>query len=313
MTDELQEAMKTDYIVRATAAGGQIRAFAASTRELTEYARQAHNTSPVVTAALGRTLTAGAMMGAMMKGRDDLLTIQIRGNGPMKGLTVTSGSPDEETGTVSVKGYALVPDVVLPARVYPETNGKKRKLNVGGAIGIGVMSVIKDMGLKDPYVGQVALQTGEIAEDLTYYFATSEQVPSAVGLGVLMERDNTVKRAGGFIIQLMPSAEDEVITKLEKVLSDMPSVTTLLDEGRPPEGILEYILDGYDVEFNDTLPARFYCNCDKKRVEKALISIGRKELDDIIKDGKDIELKCHFCNKAYNFSIDEVKDIRKRV
>lgn len=313
MTDKLQETMNTDYIVRATAAGGQIRAFAATTRELTEYARQAHNTSPVVTAALGRTLTAGAMMGAMMKGRDDLLTIQIRGSGPMKGLTVTAGPPDEETGTVSVKGYALVPDVVLPARVYPETNGKKRKLNVGGAIGIGVMSVIKDMGLKDPYVGQVALQTGEIAEDLTYYFATSEQVPSAVGLGVLMEKDNTVKRAGGFIIQLMPSAEDEVITGLETVLSDMPSVTTLLDEGRTPEGILEYILDGYDIEFNDTLPARFYCNCDKKRVEKALISIGRKELDDIIKDGKDIELKCHFCNKAYNFSIDEVMDIRKRV
>ena len=303
--------MYRDHIVRATAAGGQIRAFASSTGNLVEYARQAHNTSPVVTAALGRTLTAGAMMGAMMKGADDLLTLQIRGGGPMKGITVTAGPPDEETGIVSVKGYALVPDVFLPARLNKTNN--EYKLDVGGAIGIGVLSVIKDMGLKDPYIGQVALQTGEIAEDLTYYFATSEQVPSAVGLGVLMEKDNTVKHAGGFIIQLMPSAEDAVVTKLEKVLTDMPSVTTLLNEGRTPEGILEYILDGYDIEFNDTLPARFYCNCDKARVEKALISIGKKELDDIIHDGKDIELKCHFCGKAYNFTLDEVRRIRARV
>ena len=301
-----------DYIVRATAASGQIRAFAATTRNLVEDARAAHNTSPVVTAALGRLLTAGAMMGAMMKGRDDLLTLQIRGNGPMKGITVTAGSPDEETGMVSVKGYALVPDVIMPARVYPETNGQKRKLNVGGAIGIGVLSVIKDMGLKDPYVGQVALQTGEIAEDLTYYFATSEQVPSSVGLGVLMEKDNTVKQAGGFIIQLMPFADDAVIAGLEKRLKGMPSVTTLLDEGRSPEEILEYVLGDID-KINDTIPVRFFCNCNKSRVEKALISIGKKELDDIIKDGKDIELRCHFCNKAYNFTLDEVKKIRARL
>ncbi|MCR5234644.1 MAG: Hsp33 family molecular chaperone HslO [Lachnospiraceae bacterium] len=325
-----------DYIVRATAANGQIRAFAATTRNLVEEARAAHNTSPVVTAALGRMLTAGAMMGAMMKGRDDLLTLQMRGNGPMKGITVTAGSPDEETGMVSVKGYALVPDVIMPARVYPETNGQKRKLNVGGAIGIGVLSVIKDMGLKDPYIGQVTLKTGEIAEDLTYYFATSEQVPSSVGLGVLMEKDNTVKQAGGFIIQLMPFADDAVIARLEERLGGMPSVTTLLDEGRSPEEILEYVLGDIDrindgntitpearnmtgkeagsgLDINDTLPVRFFCNCDKSRVEKALISIGRKELDEIIKDGKDIELKCHFCNKAYNFTLDEVKKIRARL
>ncbi len=325
-----------DYIVRATAADGQIRAFAATTRKLVEEAREAHNTSPVVTAALGRMLTAGAMMGAMMKGRDDLLTLQIRGNGPMKGITVTAGSPDEETGMVSVKGYALVPDVIMPARVYPETNGQKRKLNVGGAIGVGVLSVIKDMGLKDPYAGQVELQTGEIAEDLTYYFATSEQVPSSVGLGVLMEKDNTVKQAGGFIIQLMPFADDAVIARLEERLKSMPSVTTLLDEGRSPEEILEYVLGDIDkindgntgtpetrnmedreaaggLDINDTIPVRFFCNCDKLRVEKALISIGKKELDDIIKDGKDIELKCHFCNKAYNFTLDEVKKIRARL
>jgi molecular chaperone Hsp33 len=303
----------TDYIVRAMAAGGQIRAFAATSRELAEEARTAHNTSPVVTAALGRTLTAGAMMGAMMKGKDDLLTLQIRGSGPMKGITVTAGAPSDEDGCVSVKGYALVPDVILPAKVYPGADGQ-RKLDVGGAVGAGVLSVIKDMGLKDPYVGQVALQTGEIAEDLTYYFATSEQVPSAVGLGVLMEKDNTVKQAGGFIIQLMPFADDAVITRLENTLGSMPSVTALLEEGKTPEAILEYILgDTGEVEINDRLPVRFYCSCDKKRVEKALISIGKKELDDMIGDGKDVELKCHFCGKAYSFTVDELKKLRKRL
>jgi molecular chaperone Hsp33 len=255
-------------------------------------------------------LTAGAMMGAMMKGDDDLLTLQIRGGGPIKGITVTAGSPDEETGMVDVKGYALVPDVILPARVYPLAKGGERKLDVGGAIGVGVLSVIKDMGLKEPYSSQVALQTGEIAEDLTYYFATSEQVPSAVGLGVLMEKNNTVKQAGGFIIQLMPFADDELILRLEKRLQEIPSVTSLLDEGKSASGLLEYVLDGFDVEINDMLPTRFYCNCDKARVEKALISLGRKELDDIIKDGKDIELKCHFCSRAYNFTLDELKKIR---
>ena len=299
----------TDKIIRATAANGQIRAFAASTRDMVEYARGAHNTSPVATAALGRMLSAGAMMGAMMKGEDDLLTLQIRGSGPMKGITVTASSPDEETGMVDVKGYALVPDIMLPPRVYPLANGPERKLDVGGAIGIGVLSVIKDMGLKEPYSSQVALQTGEIAEDLTYYFATSEQVPSAVGLGVLMEKNNTVRQAGGFIIQLMPFADDSLITRLEDRLKEIPSVTAMLDEGRTSAGLLEYILDGFDLEINDTLPTRFYCNCDKARVEKALISLGRKELDSIIKDGKDIELKCHFCNRAYNFTLDEIRKL----
>ncbi len=299
-----------DSIIRATAAGGQIRAFAASTRDMTETARSAHNTSPVVTAALGRMLTAGAMMGAMMKGKDDLLTLQIRGSGPMKGITVTAGSPDEETGMVDVKGYALVPDAILPAKLYPLKDQTIPKLDVGGAIGVGVLSVIRDLGLKEPYSSQVALQTGEIAEDLTYYFATSEQVPSAVGLGVLMEKNNTVKQAGGFIIQLMPFASETLISQLESRLSGLPSVTTLLDEGRSSKELLEYILGDLDLEINDTLPTRFYCNCDKARVEKALISLGKKELDDIISDGKDIELRCHFCNRAYNFSLDEIKKIR---
>ncbi len=309
MDNDIKDTGYMDHIVRATAANGQIRAFAISSRDTVETARAAHNTSPVVTAALGRLMSAGAMMGAMMKGEDDILTLQIRGSGPMKGMTVTAGSPDEETGTVSVKGYALVPDVLIHAK-KPAVDTSVRKLDVSGAIGEGVLSVIKDMGLKEPYASQVVLQTGEIAEDLTYYFATSEQVPSSVGLGVLMERDNTVKQAGGFIIQLMPFADDQLIDKLESVLSFIPPVTTMLDEGKTPEEILEYILGDMELELNDTLPARFYCNCDKARVEKALISIGRKEIDDILKDGRDIELKCHFCNKAYKFTVDELKRIR---
>lgn len=212
----------TDYIIRATAAEGQIRAFAATTRDLVEYARSAHNTSPVATAALGRLLTAGAMMGIMMKGEKDLLTLKIEGDGPIGGLTVTADSRG------NVKGYAFHPEVMLP----PNAKGK---LDVGGALGIGVLSVIKDIGLKDPYVGQTILVTSEIAEDLTYYFATSEQTPSSVALGVLMERDNTVKQAGGFILQMMPGASEEVISALEKRLGEITSITALLDAGNTPE------------------------------------------------------------------------------
>lgn len=288
-----------DYIVRATAANAQIRAFAATTKDLVETARAAHNTSPVVTAALGRLLSAGSMMGTMLKGEKDILTIQIHGSGPMEGLMVTADSCG------NVKGYAKVPDVIIPAN-------SKGKLDVAGAVGIGFMNVIKDMGLKEPYVGQTVLQTSEIAEDLTFYFANSEQVPSSVGLGVLMERDNTVKQAGGFIIQLMPFAEEEVIATLEKNLENITSVTTLLEEGNTPEQILELILGDLDLTIQETIPTKFYCNCDKHRVEKALISIGKKDIQEMIDDNKDIEVNCHFCNTFYNFTVDELKDILKK-
>ncbi|MEG0689579.1 MAG: Hsp33 family molecular chaperone HslO, partial [Hungatella sp.] len=205
-----------DYIIRATAANGEIRAFAATTRELVETARAAHNTSPVATAALGRLLSAGAMMGVMMKGQDDLLTLKIQGDGPMEGLTVTADSMGH------VKGYVMNPMVMLP----PNTQGK---LDVGGALGVGVLSVIQDIGLKEPYVGQTILVTGEIAEDLTYYYATSEQTPTSVALGVLMNPDNTVCQAGGFILQLMPDASEEIIQKLETQLAKISSITSLLD------------------------------------------------------------------------------------
>ena len=294
-------AMK-DYMVRGTAANAQLRVFAATTRETVEMARGAHNTSPVMTAALGRLLTAGAMMGSMMKGEEDILTLQIRGEGPGKGLTVTADS----LGTV--KGYALVPQVILPAN-------DKGKLDVGGALmgeAGGVLSVIKDLGMKEPYAGQTALQTGEIAEDLTYYFAASEQTPSSVGLGVLMEKNNTVKQAGGFIVQLMPFAEDAVIEKLERNLQRIKSVTTMLEEGLTPEGILESVLEGMDIEWTDTLPVQFHCGCSVERVEKALVSIGKKELTDMIEEGKSIEVKCHFCNRAYGFAVKDLENLLER-
>lgn len=285
-----------DYIVRATAANAQIRAFACTTKEMVETARVAHNTSPVMTAALGRLMSAGAMMGTMLKGEKDLLTLQIRGDGPGKGVIVTADADG------NVKGYPLVADAILPANALG-------KLDVSGILGAGYLNVIKDMGLKEPYVGQVQLQTGEIAEDLTYYFATSEQVPSSVGLGVLMEKNNTVKQAGGFIIQLMPFTEDEVITRLEANLSKVASVTSMLEAGKTPEGILETILEGFDIEYTATAKTRFFCNCSKDRVEKALISIGKEELQEMIDEDKPIEVKCHFCNRGYEFSVDDLKAI----
>jgi molecular chaperone Hsp33 len=235
----------------------------------------------------------------MSKGEKDLLTLQIKGDGPGGGVTVTADSYG------NVKGYVDVADVILPANALG-------KLDVSGAMGNGYLQVIKDLGLKEPYLGKIELQTGEIAEDLTYYFAVSEQIPSCVGLGVLMERDNTVKQAGGFIIQLMPFASEEVISRLENNLSKMTSVTKMLEEGNNPEQMLKIILDGFDVQFTEEKPVQFYCNCDKERVEQALISVGKEELQAMIDDGETIEVNCHFCNTNYEFTVDELKDMYKK-
>lgn len=283
-----------DYIVRASAADGQIRAFAATTRDLVEKARKIHGTSPVATAALGRLLTGAAMMGSMMKGRSDLLTVQIMSDGPIGSLTVTADS------MARVKGYVQNPEVMLPA-------SKEGKLDVGGAVGMGMFRVIKDLGLKEPYIGEIELISGEIAEDFTYYFAASEQVPSSVALGVLMNRENTVAQAGGFIIQLMPNAAEEVISHLEQKLTEVTAVSGLLEEGMTPEEILEYIFAGFDLKLLDKIPTSYYCNCSKERVEKALISLGKKELDAMIADGEPITMNCHFCNSSYTFSVDDLK------
>lgn len=286
----------TDYMIRATAADQQIRAFAATTRDMVETARSCHNTSPVATAALGRLLTAGSMMGWMMKGEKDILTLQIKCSGPIGGLCVTA---DAKGG---VKGYVNDPQVMLP----PNARGK---LDVGGALGLGVLSVIRDLGLKEPYVGQTHLVSGEIAEDLTYYFATSEQVPSSVALGVLMNKENTVRRAGGFILQMMPFAEERVIARLEEKIGKLQGITSFLDRGMTPEDILEEILGEFGMEVLERQEVNYYCNCSKQRVEKAIASIGRKDLTEMIEDGKPIEVNCQFCNKHYEFQTDELKKI----
>ncbi len=287
-----------DYIVTATAANSQVRAFGITSRNLVEEARKHHNTSPVATAALGRLLSAGAMMGSMMKNEKDVLTLQIKSGGPINGITVTADCH------ANVKGYVGNPEVMLPA--------KDGKLDVGGAVGIGFMNVIKDMGLKEPYVGQAVLQTGEIAEDLTFYFATSEQVPSSVGLGVLMEKDNTVKQSGGFIIQLMPFADEKTIEKLEENIRGLDTVTNMLEAGMIPEGILEEVLRGLDIEYTGTIETKFDCNCSKERIEKAIISIGKKDIEEMIQEGKPIEVKCHFCNSAYEYSTEELEKLLER-
>ncbi len=283
-----------DYIVRATAADHQLRAFAVTSRDIVEKAREIHNTSPVATAAIGRLLTAASMMGSMMKGEKDVLTLQIECGGPIGGITVTADS------NADVKGYVNNPNVILP----PNAQGK---LDVSGALGPGFLNVIKDIGLREPYNGQTHLVSGEIAEDLTYYFATSEQVPSSVGLGVLMDKDNHVRQAGGFIIQVMPDTDDEVIDKLEARLGEVHSVTDMLDKGMTPEDILGYVLDGMDVEILETIPTQYKCNCSVERVSKAIASIGKKDLQEMIDDGEPIEVNCQFCGSHYKFDTEQLK------
>lgn len=288
-----------DYIIRGTAASGQIRCLAITSGNLVEEARRRHQTSPVITAVLGRLLSGGAMMGAMMKGEKDLLTLQIQCDGPVKGLTVTADAFGH------VKGYARNPIVSLPA-------SPTGKLDVGRALGSGVLTVIRDIGLKEPYSGQVQLISGEIAEDLTYYYAASEQTPSSVALGVLMEKNNTVAEAGGYLIQLMPDTKEDIVDILEQRLSAIAPVTTMLSQGETPETMLLKILDGLaPVLSQEQIPASFSCRCSRERMEQALISLGRKELDSIIKDQEPIEVNCHFCNTSYTFEIEELLRIRK--
>lgn len=288
--------MTTDYILQAVGADSQVRIYAATTKNLVEKARAAHETSPVVTAALGRLLTAGAIMGSMMKGEDDLLTLRVQGDGPVRGLTVTAHSNGH------VKGYPVNPMVDIPEL-------RPGKLNVGGAVGKGTLTVIRDLGLKEPYSGSIDLVSGEIAEDLSYYYAVSEQINSAIALGVLVDTDWTVKAAGGFILQLMPYAEDSLIDRLEQNIAAMPPITTLLERGETPESIIRMVMDGYDTEINGKLPADFVCDCSRDRVERSIISIGKKDIQEMIDDGEPIEVNCQFCGKHYLFTTDELKDL----
>lgn len=281
-----------DYLVKATAAKGQIRAFAVSTKTIVETAHTVHHTSPVVTQALGRLLTAGALMGSMIKNRDELLTLKINGDGPIKGLLVTADSQG------NVKGYSYVSDL---------KDTISTPMTVSDAIGSGSLTIIKDMGLKEPYVGYSPLVSGEIAEDLTYYYAKSEQIPTSVSLGVLLNEDGSVKQAGGFIIQLMPFTEEETILKLENVLADTSSMTKLLDAGKTPEAILKEIFVNLDLNITTTEIVRFFCNCSRDRVTKALIAVGEAELEDMIADGESTEINCDFCSEKYSFSTEDLQ------
>lgn len=286
----------SDYILRAVAADLKIRAFAIRGTDMVECARQHHNSSPVITSALGRLLMGGAMMGVMMKGENDVLTLMMKGDGPAGKLTVTADSHG------NVKGYADNPVVIIP----PNYAGK---LDVGAAIGYGELTVIKDLGLKEPYVSQTPLGTSEVADDLTYYFAKSEQTPSSVALGVLMNRDNTVAQAGGFIIQLMPGVSDEIIDKLEAKLNGIKSITAMMEDGMGPEEILDYTIGEFGMEIIDRLDTQFKCNCSKEHVARALISMGKDELEQIIADGEPVTVNCHFCNTDYTYSIDEIREL----
>lgn len=285
-----------DYILRAVAADEKVRAFAIRSTEMVEYARQRHNTSPVVTAALGRLLSVGAMMGAMLKGDDDVLTLIMKGDGPVGQLTVTADSKG------NVKGYANNPLVLIPTNYAG-------KLDVGAAIGYGTLTVIKDLGLKEPYVSQTPLGTSEVAEDLTFYFAKSEQTPSAVALGVLMSPENTVAQAGGFIIQMMPGADDDLAAAIEQKLSGIRTVTEMMEDGMGPEEILQLVLGDMDLQILDKQETRFFCGCSKEHIARGLIALGKQELQSMIDDAQPITVKCHFCNTDYTYSVDELKEL----
>ncbi len=288
-----------DYMIRGTAANDTVRAFACTTKEMVEQMHEYHDTWPVVTAALGRLMTAGSMMGVMMKGDRDKLTLQIKSDGPVGGLVVVAGSNG------NVKGMAFNNQV-------EETYIRPGKLNVGAAVGKGRLTVVKDLGLREPYVGTVALASGEIAEDLTYYFAESEQVPSVVALGVLVDTDCSVKEAGGFIIQLMPDAPEEVISTIEKKISGIKSVTEMLEEGKKPEDMLSLVLGDLNLQIMEKYTPQYECDCSRERMEKALLSIGKKDLQSLFDEGEPVEMCCEFCDKKYTFSHDEVGELLKR-
>ena len=287
------------YILRGTSKNHGIRIFAADTTCMVEEARRLHNTSPVASAALGRALTASSIMGIMMKGDNDKLTLSINGKGPLGTIVCVADSK----GTV--KGYVSNPLVDIPSRA-------DGKLDVGSAVGInGLVTIIKDMGMKEPYTGQYPLVNGEIAEDLTANYAYSEQQPSAIALGVLVDVDYSIKAAGGFIVQLMPEAEEKDIDILEKNLSQITSVSHLIDDGKTPEDLINLVLKDLEPMIYEKIPVSYKCDCSRERIEKALISIGKKDLDEIIKEDKLAEISCHFCNTVYHFNEAELIDLRK--
>jgi molecular chaperone Hsp33 len=288
----------SDYLVRATALGGKVRLFAARTTELVEEMRRRHDMFPTATAALGRTATAAAMMGAMLKG-EEKITIQVRGDGPLGQVVADANAAGE------VRGYVDQPHTHLPSNALG-------KLDVAGAVGReGFIYVIKDLGLREPYRGSIPIVSGELAEDFTYYFAKSEQTPSAVALGVLVDTDNSVKNAGGLILQLLPGLVGEEVDEIERRLSQIPPVTSMLERGLTPEDMMRELVDAISSE--ERLDLRFQCFCSRERVENTLVSLGKDELDSIIEGDEQAEVVCHFCNEKYGFGLAELTTLRGRL
>ena len=283
-----------DYIIRGIDKKGNLRLFVASTTNLVEKARKIHNTSPTSTAALGRALTAAAMMGVTMKGEKDSLTFKIKGDGPIGNIVTVSNNKGE------VKGYVDYPYADMPSRA-------DGKLDVGAVVGKnGRLAVIRDLGLREPYSGQSNLVSGEIAEDLVHYFYISEQQPSAVNLGVLVDKDISVKAAGGYILQLLPGVEEEDIDRIEKILKNARPISTLIDEGLTPEEIMEELFGQFEMEILDKIYTEYKCNCHREKIEEVLVSLGKKDINDIIEEDGQAEIVCHFCNEKYNFSKDDL-------
>nr|MBQ6241542.1 Hsp33 family molecular chaperone HslO [Lachnospiraceae bacterium] len=289
----------SDYVIRGMAGNGQIRAFAASTRDMAEEARRRHNSSPVITAALGRLMTAAAIIGIQCKEESDKLTLKVKGDGPAGALYAVANSRGD------VKGFAENPQVLLHARA-------DGKLDVGGAVGKGELTIIRDLGLKEPYVGTCALVNGEIAEDLTYYYALSEQTPTSVSLGVLMNRDNTVAQAGGFMLQLLPGATEEMAAALEQKVLAAPPVTAWLSEGLSAEDILHRLLDDFGLELTEKRDVSFRCDCSREKMEGVLVGLGRRELLDLMLSREAVSVHCDFCNTSYTFTRPELKELFKR-
>ncbi len=289
----------SDILTRAITKDGFFKIGAVVSTETVQKAQDFHHTSPVATAALGRVLSAGLIMASELKGESSKITIQMKGDGPIENILVSANSKGE------VKGYAENPSVDLPLKA----NGK---LDVGGAVGKGTLSVIKDLGLKEPYIGQVEIQTGEVGDDLAYYYMQSEQVPSVVSVGVLIDTDCSVKHAGSFIIQVMPECDDESLKKLENSIAGVMSVTEMLSNGMTSEDMIKYVMLGFDVEILESNPVSYYCDCGRERMEKAIILLGSKEIEDMIKEQGEAEIVCSFCNTKYKFNADELEKMKAK-
>ncbi|ASK61690.1 redox-regulated molecular chaperone Hsp33 [Virgibacillus phasianinus] len=288
----------TDYLVKATTYGGMVRAYASVTTETVSEAQRRHDSWATTSAALGRTITVTAMMGAMLKG-DDSLTVKVEGDGPI-GPMIADANPHGE-----VRGYVTNPHVDFDLN-------DKGKLDVARAVGTeGTISVTKDLGLKDYFTGQVPIVSGEISEDFTYYFANSEQVPSAVGAGVLINPDHSVLAAGGFIVQVMPGADEEIIERLEAQIQSFPAISTLIREGNSPEEILQRLFGNEEIKMHETLPISFTCKCSKERIEHAISGLGNEEIQKMIDEDHGAEATCHFCNEVYQFSEKELESLKQ--